>query len=379
MRPSSARTATFGTATDLAGGRAGDADRDEHAGPQRAARVGDDDPGARGAGLLAHGAGDDVDPAARDDPRGPLDQRGGRLPGGADRRQVGVLQVGPDPDLREVADDEELLAGLDVLAGVGVPLEHRPGARRADRHLAAERVRRRLPGPGAPPAASPRRVRRDRAPSSSIRASAWRARASWTSISAEIFFSNSSASRSAVFVARSSAAAFFSRSAFASATSWLSISKRTSPAATRWPASAGEPSTTPDERARDVHRARVADVHLAGEPHGLLERRGAGGDRVDQPRLALLRHHARVELHDAELVAALVAGVVRDVVLALPREQLVDRAVEVRDLGLAVAVAVALAVAGFPLAVRLAARLGPCSSRSAAAGAAGGAGAVLLP
>ena len=54
---------------------AGDADRDEHAGPQGAARVGDDDARPRGAGLLAHGAGDDVDAAAREDPRGPFDHR----------------------------------------------------------------------------------------------------------------------------------------------------------------------------------------------------------------------------------------------------------------------------------------------------------------
>ena len=56
---------------------------------------------------------------------------GSRLPGGAHRRQIGVLEGGPDPDLGEVADDEELLAGFDVLAGVGVALEHRPGARSA--------------------------------------------------------------------------------------------------------------------------------------------------------------------------------------------------------------------------------------------------------
>ena len=226
---------------------------------------------------------------------------------------------------------------------------------------------------------SPRRVRRDCAPSSSILASAWRARASWTSISAEIFFSNSSASRSAVFVASSSAAAFFSRSAFASATSWLSISKRTSPAATRWPASAGELEHHARQGARDVHRARVADVHLAGEPDGLLERRGAGGDRVDQPRLALLRHHVRVELHDAEFVAALVAGVVRDVVLALPREELVDGAVEVGDFGGTVPVAVVLAVAGLLVAVASPSGGAPWSSWAAVAGAAGGDGAVLLP
>ena len=163
-------------------------------------------------------------------------------------------------------------------------------------------------------------------------------------------------------MARSSAAAFFSRSAFASATSWLSISKRTSPAATFWPARAGALSTTPDEGARDVDRARVADVHFAGEPDGLLERRGAGGDRGDQPRPAFLRHDVRVELHDAQLVAALVAGVVRDVVLALPGEQLVDGAVEVGDLGLPVPVAVALAVGIVPGVPAL--RSSPCASAS---------------
>ena len=89
--------------------------------------------------------------------------------------------------------------------------------------------------------------------------------------------------------------------------------------------------------------------------------------------------HGRVELHDAEFVAALVAGVVRDVVLALPREELVDGAVEVGDFGRLVPVAVVRAVAGLRLvAVRIAALPEPWSSGGGCRRT-GGAGAVLLP
>ena len=92
---------------------------------------------------------------------------------------------------------------------------------------------------------SPDRVSRVRALASSISASACRVLASCISTSADIFFAKRFASRSAVFRASCKIAIFFKKSALASATSGLSISKRTSPAETFWPMLTIVPRTRP--------------------------------------------------------------------------------------------------------------------------------------